>query len=98
MSPGRWADGPVGRRVARAGGREHPERGEIFFGDRERRAHARRWTNRQGAHSTVRPDTGEVLIVAEALHETAVPDVTELIATLATELRAAWDVSPRSAV
>ena len=93
----RPADGDEDYRTL-AGEPEHPEPGEIIFADGKRRAHSRRWTNRQSAHSTVGPATSEVLIVAEALHGTAVPDVTDLVATLVTELRAAWDVSPRSAV
>jgi DNA/RNA-binding domain of Phe-tRNA-synthetase-like protein len=91
----RPADGDEDYRTL-AGEPEHPEPGEIIFADGKRHAHARRWTNRQSAHSTVGPATSEVLIVAEALHETAVPDVTDLLATLTTELRAAWAVSPRS--
>ncbi len=81
-----------------AGEPERPEPGEVIFADAAGRAHARRWTNRQSGHSTVRPTTTEVLIVAEALHGTAVPDVTELTAALVGELRAVWSVSPRSAV
>jgi DNA/RNA-binding domain of Phe-tRNA-synthetase-like protein len=93
----RPADGDEDYRTL-AGEPEHPEAGEIIFADGKRHAHARRWTNRQSAHSTVGPTTSEVLIVAEALHETAVPAVTDLLATLTTELRTAWDVSPRSAL
>jgi DNA/RNA-binding domain of Phe-tRNA-synthetase-like protein len=81
-----------------AGEPEHPEPGEVIYADAAHRAHARRWTNRQSGHSTVRPTTTEVLIVAEGLHGTAVPDVAELTAALVGELRAVWSVSPRSAV
>jgi DNA/RNA-binding domain of Phe-tRNA-synthetase-like protein len=77
---------------------EHPDPGEVIFADSAGRAHARRWTNRQSGHSTVRPDTSRVLIVAEALHPTAAPDVAALTAALAEDLRALWPVAPRAAI
>ncbi|MGP3988273.1 B3/B4 domain-containing protein [Streptomyces sp. 3N207] len=81
-----------------AGSEEHPEPGEVIFADDARRAHARRWTNRQSGHSAVREETGEVLIVVEALHETAPGEVAELMDVLADALRMHWAVTPRSAV
>ena len=62
---------------------EHPAPGEVIFADQAGQAHARRWTNRQSGRSAVRESTKAVLIVAEALHERATADVSELIATLA---------------
>lgn len=81
-----------------AGGTEHPNPGEVVFADAERRAHARRWTNRQSGWSAVRDTTRAVLIVAEAVHESAAADVRELTATLAEEVAAAWSVTPVRAV
>ncbi|NRQ39255.1 hypothetical protein HII36_46660 [Nonomuraea sp. NN258] len=77
---------------------EHPAPGEVVFADAAGRAHARRWTNRQSGLSAVADGTGDVLIVAEALHETAEPDVRRLIAALTDELTALWPVSPKPAI
>jgi hypothetical protein len=57
------------------------------FADGAERAHARRWTNRQSG-SAVRGTTTAVLIVAEAMHGSAVEDVQRLTAALAEELNA----------
>ena len=70
---------------------ENPEKGEIAFVDDTGRAHARRWTNRQSLHSAMRPETENVLIVCEALHETAGEDVARLIAELTAALTTIWD-------
>lgn len=69
---------------------EHPEPGEVIFADDSGRAHARRWTNRQSGWSAVRLETTQVLIVTEALHETADSDVAALISSLAEALAAIW--------
>src|SRR4051794_24782685 len=61
---------------------EHPDPGEVIFADAQGNAHARRWTHRQSGLSAVRSDTAAVLIVAEAMHETAAKDVRELADTL----------------
>jgi DNA/RNA-binding domain of Phe-tRNA-synthetase-like protein len=71
-----------------SGEEEHPELGEVVFVDEAMRAHARRWTNRQSAWSAVQPETREVLIVAEALHEAASHDIARLVESLTGELRA----------
>ena len=76
------------------GDMEHPASGEVIFADGTGNAHARRWTNRQSGLSAVRPKTAEVLIVSEAMHETAAADIAALIANLAEDLAAAWDGSP----
>ncbi|MFR9779873.1 B3/4 domain-containing protein [Micromonospora sp. MS34] len=72
---------------------EHPEPGEIVFADSSGRAHSRRWTHRQSGWSTVRDDTGEVLVVIEAMHdggaETVRRMLAELTAALATPARTA---------
>lgn len=77
---------------------EHPEPREIIFADALGNAHARRWANRQSGLSAVRADTHEVLIVVEALHESAPADVAKLITTLTDTLITTWGASPRSAV
>jgi DNA/RNA-binding domain of Phe-tRNA-synthetase-like protein len=75
---------------------ENPEPHEVIFADAGRRAHARRWTNRQSGHSAARDETVLVLIVAEALHESADTDVQRLIATIAEEIDTVWATTPRS--
>jgi DNA/RNA-binding domain of Phe-tRNA-synthetase-like protein len=77
---------------------ENPEPGEVVFADTAGRSHARRWTNRQSGLSAVRTETSRVLIVAEALHESASEDVAALMKTLVDELAAVWDVAPASAL
>ncbi len=77
---------------------EHPEPQEVIFADAEGRAHARRWTNRQGGYSAVRDETARVLIVAEALHADAAADVERLVDALDTAIRVVWSVEPRSAI
>lgn len=57
---------------------EQPEPGEVVFADALGHAHARRWCHRQSAQSTIRPDTREVLIVAEAMHAQAAQDLARL--------------------
>ncbi|MFI7640262.1 B3/4 domain-containing protein [Nonomuraea sp. NPDC049400] len=81
-----------------SGETEHPPPGEVIFADAEGRAHARRWTNRQSGHSAVRDTTSEVLIVAEALHDTARADVERLTATIADELAALWPSASEAAI
>jgi len=76
--------------LAFSGEHERPEAGEVVFADAERRVHARRWCNRQSAWSAIRPETAEVLIVAEAMHDTAARDVAELIDMLVPDLDALW--------
>ncbi len=66
----------------------------MIFADDAGQAHARRWTNRQSGMSAVSDATQSVLIVSEAMHETAGEDVARLIETLATEIGSAWSVSP----
>jgi len=77
---------------------EHPATDEVIFADQARRAHARRWTNRQSGRSAVRDSTSAVLIVAEALHDGAEAAMSELTAILAAELTATWSVTPQTAI
>lgn len=79
-----------------AGETEHPEPREVIFADSADQAHARRWTNRQSGLSAVRADTRSVLIVAEAMHETAGRDVPKLIETIAAELAAVWAIQAKT--
>ena len=81
-----------------AGETEHPDRGEVIFADAAGQAHARRWTNRQSGRSAVRDATRTVLIVAEALHDTAADDIQRLVAAIGVELAAVWPVSPKTAL
>jgi DNA/RNA-binding domain of Phe-tRNA-synthetase-like protein len=76
----------------------HPDPGEVIFADQARRAHARRWTNRQSGRSAVRDSTTAALIVAEAMHATAAADVKELSAAVAEELAAVWSATPAVSV
>ncbi|MFH8796891.1 B3/4 domain-containing protein [Streptomyces sp. NPDC017941] len=93
----RYADGDEAYETF-SGEVERPAPREVVFADDHRRAHARRWTNRQSGHSAVRDTTSDVLVVVEGLHETAPADVPKLIGALAEELRAVWGVDPVSAV
>ena len=77
---------------------ETPAPQEVIFVDGANTAHARRWTNRQSAHSAVRSRTTSVLIVAEALHQSADEDVPRLMATLAEELETLWSASPTAKI
>lgn len=77
---------------------EQPAPGEVIFADALGNAHARRWCNRQSALSAVRDQSTAVLIVAEALHATAAADMTQLLATLTSEISAAWSITAAGAV
>jgi DNA/RNA-binding domain of Phe-tRNA-synthetase-like protein len=77
-----------------SGETENPEPHEVIFADGAGRAHARRWTNRQSGYSAVGDKTTAVLIVAEALHESAHADIQRLVTTIADELDAVWSVGP----
>jgi DNA/RNA-binding domain of Phe-tRNA-synthetase-like protein/SAM-dependent methyltransferase len=93
----RYADGTENY-LAFSGETEQPRPGEVVFADAGGSAHARRWTNRQSAGSAVRPGTSTVLIVAEAMHESAAADVARLIEEISAEVAAAWPVRPRPAM
>jgi len=84
--------------LAFSGEHERPDAGEVIFADEQGHVHARRWCNRQSALSAIRPATARVLIVAEAMHDTAAHDVPELLGALVGELRSLWGARVRSAV
>jgi DNA/RNA-binding domain of Phe-tRNA-synthetase-like protein len=86
------------RYLAFSGAVENPTPGEVVFADAAGQAHARRWTNRQSAESAVGDTTSSVLIVAEALHDSATEDIRSLVATLSTEIAAVWPAEPVTAV
>jgi DNA/RNA-binding domain of Phe-tRNA-synthetase-like protein len=80
--------------LAFSGEIENPDSHEVIFADGAGRAHARRWTNRQSRYSAVRDTTTDVLIVAEAMHGSALADIQGLTAAMADELNAIWSVTP----
>ena len=84
--------------VTFSGAVEHPAAGEVIFADAAGQAHARRWTNRQSGLSAVCDQTSAALIVAEALHDSAPADITELTSAIATELTVTWSVTAPLAV
>jgi DNA/RNA-binding domain of Phe-tRNA-synthetase-like protein len=77
---------------------EHPEPREVIFADDAGNAHARRWTNRQSGLSAIREASSNVLIVAEAMHDTAADDIARLVETLSGELSVVWSLHPNSAL
>ena len=93
----RYADGDEDY-LTFSGETEHPGPHEVIFADQAEHVHARRWTNRQSGLSAVQRSTTTVLIVAEAMHESASSDVPELLAAVADELKALWSVAPVTAV
>jgi DNA/RNA-binding domain of Phe-tRNA-synthetase-like protein len=93
----RYADGDEDY-LTFSGELEHPGPHEVIFADQAGHVHARRWTSRQSGLSAVQGSTATLLIVAEAMHESASSDVPELIAAVADELKALWSVVPVTAV
>jgi len=69
---------------------ENPIPNEIIFADASNHAHARRWTFRQSRQSTIRPESSQILIVSEGLHETASQDIENLISTIAQVVSQLW--------
>jgi DNA/RNA-binding domain of Phe-tRNA-synthetase-like protein len=84
--------------LAFSGEVESPAAHEVIFADDAGRAHARRWTNRQSSHSAVRDTTTAVLIVAEAMHGSALADTQSLAAAIANQLSSIWSVTPKLAM
>ena len=68
-------------------GSVHPDPGEVIFADRDDRVSARRWCWRQSAQSATSAATGGALIVVEALHATAAPDIASAVSDLTALLR-----------
>jgi len=93
----RYADGEEDY-LTFSGETEHPGAHEVIFADGAGHVHARRWTNRQSGLSAAADSTSTVLIVAEAMHESAPSDVPELIAAVADELKTIWSAVPVTAV
>lgn len=89
----RYADGREDY-LTFAGQTEHPGPHEVIFADQAGQVHARRWTNRQSGLSAVQDSTSAVLVVAEAMHDSASSDVPELIAEIADQLNAVWRTTP----
>jgi DNA/RNA-binding domain of Phe-tRNA-synthetase-like protein len=81
-----------------SGETEQPDAGETIFADEQGRAHARRWTHRQSAYSAIRPETREILLVAEAMHAGGREDVQRLLDAVAQALREAWAGESRMAM
>ena len=77
---------------------ENPAEGEVVFADADGNAHARRWTNRQSGLSAVHDGTRAVLIVAEAMHDTARADVESLLTALSAEIAMAWQPPAATAI
>ncbi|HEY6253427.1 MAG TPA: phenylalanine--tRNA ligase beta subunit-related protein [Candidatus Angelobacter sp.] len=84
--------------LAFSGETENPEPGEVIFADHAGRAHARRWTNRQSGYSAVRDETSTVLIVAEGVHNSALPDLQKLMSTIENELTTSGFNVPRTGI
>jgi len=89
----RYADGHEDY-LTFGGETEHPDPHEVIFADLARQVHARRWTNRQSGLSAVQGSTAAVLVVAEAMHDSASSDVPELIAEIADQLNGVWCTTP----
>ena len=60
----------------------NPEPGEVIFVDDAGLVSARRWCWRQSAQSAAKPDTDEILVTVEGLHEGAGADVEAAVAEL----------------
>jgi DNA/RNA-binding domain of Phe-tRNA-synthetase-like protein len=84
--------------LAFSGEVENPDAHEVIFADSAGRVHARRWTNRQSGYSAVRDETRAVIIVAEAMHDSAPADIPKLTAAIADELNAIWSVTPKTRI
>ena len=76
--------------LAFSGEIENPAPQEVIFADATNQVHARRWTFRQSRRSIVTPETKQVLIVNEGLHESAATGVKALIDVLAEVTTDLW--------
>ncbi len=81
-----------------SGQSEHPSIDEVIFADGADKAHARRWTNRQSALSAIRDETSSILVVAEAMHDSAPEDIEKLMAVIAKEFAAIWSSAVKTGV
>lgn len=82
--------------LAFSGEMELPEVREVVFADSAGRAHARRWSNRQSAYSAVRDETSDVLIVAEAMHESGTSDIATLMNAIVEDCGAVWSIPAKA--
>lgn len=80
--------------LAFSGEQEHAAVGEVIFADASGHAHARRWTHRQSARSTVRPETSQVLIMIEAVHDNAPTDVAVIMDAVISRIEELWSTTP----
>lgn len=86
------------RYLSFAGEIEHPDPGEVIFADASANVHARRWTHRQSGASAVSARTSDVLIVTEAMHDTAAADIRALLESLTGRISAIWQAEPQIAM
>ena len=76
--------------LAFGGKMEHPATNEVILCDSRDHAHGRRWTFRQSWRSIVTPKTKKVLVLCEAMHESADADVPVLMDKLAEGIGSLW--------
>jgi len=76
--------------VTLSGDVEHPAVGEIVYADDAGSAHSRRWVTRQSGRSAVTPATRRVLVVVEAVHDSAAIDVGATLDELAERIGRTW--------
>ena len=69
---------------------EHPATNEVILCDALDHAHGRRWTFRQSWQSIVTPQTKNVMVLCEAMHQSADEDVPMLMDKLAEGIGALW--------
>ncbi len=86
------------RHLAFNGKIEHPSPGEVILCDALEHVHGRRWTFRQSRQSIVTPETTKVLVLSEAMHESADVDVPVLLDKLAEGITALWSPPPNRGV
>ena len=76
--------------LAFGGKMEHPSAHEVILCDGLEHAHGRRWTFRQSWQSIVTSETKQVLVLCEAMHESADADVPVLMEKLTEGISALW--------
>lgn len=67
--------------------------GEVTFKDDAGQAHARKWSHKQSALSTVSMETTSAFIIAEGLHSGIADDLLTLESILTEELRTHWPLA-----
>lgn len=71
----RFAEGTEPFTPLKGGEIEYPEPGEVVFVDNENVVMARRWCWRQSEQSSAQPQTTDSILVIEAQHKNAQPDI-----------------------